>query len=345
LDAILSWNGGDPNSEDEVTYHIYFGAAPNPPYVESVGPYPSGQVDITWHPDFLLSNTRYYWKIVAEDKSGATSSGPIWTFVTINETMPVTFLQISQPSHGQWITNSTNISFKIVNSENLNHTYFRIWHNGSWHPSPGTGFGLDNNFSIFSHNFTIGDYLWSDEGLYIIEYYSDTIYGTMENIHVENLYVDISPPSSYVLPLTCYAFSNNITIVAGGEDACGIAYFSLYYQYSWDNSTWSNWRLYGNNTLPQWNFSMPEGVGYYRFATIAVDHLGHMEELPDIPDAACRYFMPDLNSDGQVNVLDIIKIISHWEENPEGNVHALDLNGDGIINVKDIILILHNWTG
>ncbi len=70
----LSWTGGDPDG-DSVTYDLYFGTASNPPL------YTSNLTSTTYNKAGLLSNTTYYWKIVAKDGVN-TKTGPIWAFST-----------------------------------------------------------------------------------------------------------------------------------------------------------------------------------------------------------------------------------------------------------------------
>lgn len=76
LDDCLIWTGGDPDSGDTVTYDIYFGTTSPPPLLVS-------DFSLT---DYQLNTmepiTTYYWKIVAKDNHGATSTGPIWDFTT-----------------------------------------------------------------------------------------------------------------------------------------------------------------------------------------------------------------------------------------------------------------------
>jgi hypothetical protein len=72
----LSWTGGDPDSGDTVTYDVYFGTSASPPLVSS------DQVATNYAPGTLSAGTPYYWRIVARDNSGATASGPTWSFTT-----------------------------------------------------------------------------------------------------------------------------------------------------------------------------------------------------------------------------------------------------------------------
>ncbi|MCK5018855.1 MAG: hypothetical protein KAS32_17465 [Candidatus Peribacteraceae bacterium] len=50
----------------------------------------------------------------------------------------------------------------------------------------------------------------------------------------------------------------------------------------------------------------------------------------------------DVNSDGRVNILDMILVGIHWEET--GSLPE-DLNNDGVVNILDSIIIGANWTG
>jgi hypothetical protein len=105
VNRTLSWNCSDPNG-DPLTYDIYFGTNSNPPIAATnltIASYSPGQ---------LTSNTTYYWKIVAKDNQGATTSGLVWSFSTINS--DVTPPQVLSAA----LTNSTKL---VINfSEVLN---------------------------------------------------------------------------------------------------------------------------------------------------------------------------------------------------------------------------------
>jgi subtilisin family serine protease len=72
----LSWTGGDPDPSNTVTYDVYFGTTPSPPLVTS------NQAATSYTPGTLSTGTTYYWRIVARDNLGATTSGPTWSFTT-----------------------------------------------------------------------------------------------------------------------------------------------------------------------------------------------------------------------------------------------------------------------
>jgi PKD repeat protein len=68
LNPTLSWSASDPDVGDTLTYNIYFGKTSPPPLVLS------NQTATTYQPVGLSSLKRYYWKIVAKDNHGATTS-------------------------------------------------------------------------------------------------------------------------------------------------------------------------------------------------------------------------------------------------------------------------------
>jgi len=66
----------------------------------------------------------------------------------------------------------------------------------------------------------------------------------------------------------------------------------LYYRYSEDNSSWSEWELYRTDSDDldgwSWEFNSPDGPGYYQFYSIRnVDYKSHTEaeNVPPGPDA------------------------------------------------------------
>ena len=78
-DAILCWNGSDPNSGDMLTYDVYFGIT-YPPILVSLN-----QTETCYDPygtnDMPLF-AEYYWRIVTWDREGEFTSSPIWSFTT-----------------------------------------------------------------------------------------------------------------------------------------------------------------------------------------------------------------------------------------------------------------------
>jgi len=76
--VVLSWFGGDKDGDD-VTYDVYLDDTTNPPATK-VSANQSFQL---YDPDpDLNSGTTYYWQIIAWDSYGASTAGPIWSFIT-----------------------------------------------------------------------------------------------------------------------------------------------------------------------------------------------------------------------------------------------------------------------
>jgi hypothetical protein len=79
VNSILSWTCSDPDG-DNLTYNVYFGTNSNPPLVSS------GQSQNYYDPSGTMNyNTDYYWKIIAVDEHGTSTTGPIWSFTTGSE--------------------------------------------------------------------------------------------------------------------------------------------------------------------------------------------------------------------------------------------------------------------
>jgi len=93
INSNLSWTGGDLDG-DPVTYDIYFGITSSPPKVVS------NQSDTTYYPATLNYSTKYYWKIVAWDNQGVSTTGPIWNFTTEGEHDWDCILTFEEPGGG-----------------------------------------------------------------------------------------------------------------------------------------------------------------------------------------------------------------------------------------------------
>ncbi|MBN1860414.1 MAG: PKD domain-containing protein [Candidatus Thermoplasmatota archaeon] len=82
IDASLSWTGGDPDPGNIVTYDIYFGLV-NPPPKKS-----SNYSNTIYNLGVLTYDSQYFWKIIAWDNHGVSTSGPLWNFKTQKDTSP-----------------------------------------------------------------------------------------------------------------------------------------------------------------------------------------------------------------------------------------------------------------
>lgn len=75
IGAPLIWVGTDPDG-DALVFDVYFGTSSSPPLVATGVPINS------YSPGTLAFLTKYYWRVVARDPSGAEASGPVWSFTT-----------------------------------------------------------------------------------------------------------------------------------------------------------------------------------------------------------------------------------------------------------------------
>ena len=67
----LTWSSSGASA-----YDVHFGTGSNPPLVVS------GTASVSYSPATLLNNTKYYWKIVARNSCGGSTTGDVWSFTT-----------------------------------------------------------------------------------------------------------------------------------------------------------------------------------------------------------------------------------------------------------------------
>jgi len=72
--GALTWTGSDPEG-DALTYDVYLGTTSTPGVVAS------GVATATYSPT-LVASTKYYWKVVAKDSHGYTTSSVVHSFTT-----------------------------------------------------------------------------------------------------------------------------------------------------------------------------------------------------------------------------------------------------------------------
>jgi len=101
--------------------------------------------------------------------------------------------------------------------------------------------------------------------------------------------IDTVPPESSVDPIVPYE-RDEVPIVlsyTASDDRSGVSKVILYYRYSADNETWTDW------TEGERSFNAPNGNGYYEFYSIAVDVAGNAESTPEQADARCMVVLPE----------------------------------------------------
>jgi hypothetical protein len=80
VEVDLAWSGGDPDG-DAVTYDVFLEVGDSAPDLLVCDDVSATTCD----PGTLIRNTRYYWRIVAQDEYGASNAGPVWDFETMPE--------------------------------------------------------------------------------------------------------------------------------------------------------------------------------------------------------------------------------------------------------------------
>jgi hypothetical protein len=75
----LSWTCSDPDN-DQLTYDVYLSEY-NPPTTKIA----SNLSDHTYNITGLESNKKYYWRVVATDEHGASTTGNVWSFTVMKE--------------------------------------------------------------------------------------------------------------------------------------------------------------------------------------------------------------------------------------------------------------------
>ncbi|RLF44645.1 MAG: hypothetical protein DRN29_08085, partial [Thermoplasmata archaeon] len=287
--------------------------------------HPDGISD--WHLTFTASQIGWYRFIsIAYDCVGNVEDFVAYDAECyVNLSISISF---GKPKYGEWISLTTPINITASNPSNI---YYRIYNNKSWHPSPGSGAGNNGNFYIYTGNFTLGQHACR-HGVCFIEFYGDGT--TLMNC---SIMLDTSPPLTFVSTPFFVPHPINIECSAYDEGS-GISHVEFYYQYSYDNKSWSNWSFGNVDYIApyQWNFSMD--IGFYRICSIGVDNVENEEDI--VAKDLLRVFTPDFNEDGIVNVQDLVILAVNFGISDA----KYDIDGNGKADVSDASIILNYWT-
>jgi len=74
--TTLSWSGADVDTNDTLTYDVYFGTS-NPPTSTVATDLADETIDLS-----TQAATTYYWQVDTKDDSGTKTIGAVWTFTT-----------------------------------------------------------------------------------------------------------------------------------------------------------------------------------------------------------------------------------------------------------------------
>jgi hypothetical protein len=206
---------------------------------------------------------------------------------------------------------------------------------------PGTLCDVYNNWTYWSASNTKTAFLQKVDNLAWAGYVQGTYYNmTVHN----NWYGTTAPPSTTNQAPVLAAIGNKtvsegttLTFTISASDADGDAL------------------TYSASNLPQGatfavatrTFSWTPGYGQsgvYAGVRFQVSD-GELTDYEDITMAVNSTLQADVNGDGVVNALDMIRIGQHWGETGVGGWIREDINQDGTVSVLDATLLGQHWTG
>jgi hypothetical protein len=249
LSITLSWEGGDPDPGDTVTYDVSFGTTTTPPIVSSN----QSQVSYTSGP--LYTNTLYYWRITAWDNHGASTTGPLWCFTTTRDLLLIKNLSIS------W--NFISLPFnQSLEKQNLSIIHNTVLY--SWQEAVNQSLIVDFIFgwNRTDQTYEIVDLLIPGQGYWMYTYDDCTL--TAENINV-------SPPDAYITRL----LQTWSLIGSPGDEPIQKQDLLIRYQsilYTWqeavDNSIVLNFLYEWNDTIQAYGLTnvLQPGRSYWMYA-------------------------------------------------------------------------------
>jgi len=163
--VTLSWDGGDPDPYDNVTYTIYFGTN-TPIPIATIGPYPANKTRIHYYLGMVEPFRDYYWKIDARDNHNATSPSDIWSFV-VAYNFPPDPPMIDGPAK---VKIGVDYEFVFFTGDLEEHdvSYLIDW-------GDGTGEGWTDYYQSWEK--IILNHTWYEKGSYTIRAKAKDIYG------------------------------------------------------------------------------------------------------------------------------------------------------------------------
>jgi hypothetical protein len=228
-DSLL-WSCSDPDG-DELTYDVYFGTSSNPPLASK-----NRILNYYNPPGEMNYNTKYYWKIVAKDEHGSSTTGPIWDFTTSSEPNNPPYT----PSNPYPENGSINIATDLI----LN------WSGGD--PDVGDTVTYDvyfsgmlpirkiasniSNTSINPGNLVNGlTYFWN-----VVAWDNHNASTIGPSWHFTTINPNNRPPNKPSKPSGQIKgkIGQNYTYIASATDPEGD---QLYYNWSWGDGTYSGW--------------------------------------------------------------------------------------------------------
>jgi hypothetical protein len=253
-----------------------------------------------------LSNKTYIINSTATDIATNTESPPDSNTFYYDTDNPTT--SISTPAASTWYNDVNTISggcgdpggsgVATVNITIYNSTGNTYWNFSS--SAPGWAPGVNWSSTTLSGSpynawtFDSSSIDWINATTYIV---NATATDNASNVDATpastTYYIDTYAPVSSINNIPYWQTSSPITLQATVEspwDGSGLDYVTLYWYYSNDNSSFSGPYSFGaNGTNLQWSFNFPNGSGYYRFYSVALDNASNAEAAPATNDTMCGY--------------------------------------------------------
>jgi hypothetical protein len=158
VNVNLSWDGGDPDLGDTVTYTVFFGTDPlYLPPIAIIGPYPWNQTRIDYDPGTLEYCTKYYMMIAAHDNHNASTIGYTCYFITNCENHPPSAPTITGPIIGK-VGIEYIFRFNAIDPDNDDVKYEIQWGDGNEEVTDFYSSGID----------VMVKHVWKKIGTYII---------------------------------------------------------------------------------------------------------------------------------------------------------------------------------
>ncbi|MCD6571920.1 MAG: PQQ-binding-like beta-propeller repeat protein [Thermoplasmata archaeon] len=219
-----------------------------------------------------------------ENLDGKEEKGNV-SFIVVDTEKPRAYYD---PEADHWYNSSApKIKINFTDNMALKSIEYQL-SNTTWESNWIT---IDDNIGsrFYNKTFQIDSSIWQsiNPGLtyYLIFRIND--YGNNENITIEKPYKigkDIDRPRSEIQAFNVKWHSSlPIKVTARAIDGTSsVSKVTLYYSYSPDNKTWTDWKAYkegkyiGNGTW-EWKFDAPNGNGYYKFYTVSNDEAGNVE--------------------------------------------------------------------
>lgn len=106
--TLLAWSPSRDIDSDPITYDIYMDSNPTPSTLLV-----SGLTDPEYSSSSLLANTQYYWRVVAKDDQGASSSSASWMF-NIKNTLPESPILVSPAANEKLSSATTTLQWNAA---------------------------------------------------------------------------------------------------------------------------------------------------------------------------------------------------------------------------------------